>query len=315
MRRTTIRSFKEGQDEDIWIELVNIYYTRYHGEEYEPMDRDDIEWFENTPWWRNTNPLIAEISDRPVGIIVPRLDKAYSPPKGFIWTFAVRPEIEGSEVERALLEQAISWLSQKGAKEVQTTARDTMKKRILLYKSKGFKPIRSFSIMRLKKEEVPSSVQLNPYVKLRRAYPLKKEEDLKVLNDIYNDAFLEHFNFRPTSPEEMRAWFKHEKYENFVLLAILEDRPIGFIRASVSRGIHELKFKRGYIFLICVLKPYRRKAIGTTLMIEGIKWLLSKGVEVIELGVDDENPTGAKRLYEKLGFKTVYKSLTFLKRL
>ncbi len=64
---------------------------------------------------------------------------------------------------------------------------------------------------------------------------------------------------------------------------------------------------------IGVLKPLRRKGIGTALMLHALKLLKCKGMKEAELGVDDSNPTKAIELYKKVGFKVAKKDLTYLK--
>jgi len=64
-----------------------------------------------------------------------------------------------------------------------------------------------------------------------------------------------------------------------------------------------------------VLKPLRIKGIGTSLMQQGMEFLKSKGMTDVELGVDDSNPTKAIELYKKVGFKVVFKDLTYLRKI
>jgi len=66
---------------------------------------------------------------------------------------------------------------------------------------------------------------------------------------------------------------------------------------------------------IGVLKPFRRRGIGTALMLQALKFLKSKVMEEAELGVDDSNPTKAMELYKKIGFKVIKKNLTYLKKI
>lgn len=73
--------------------------------------------------------------------------------------------------------------------------------------------------------------------------------------------------------------------------------------------------KLGYIHVVGVLKPYRRQRIGTALMYAAIRWLASRGVGAVELYVDSQNPTGAPRFFKKLGFRTIYKRLIFVRTL
>ena len=313
MGELVIRPFREGQDERAWIELANAYFGRYYGPEMEPMDEDDVEWLKSGPWWRDSRPLVAELGGEPVGMILPWIDRAREPPKGYIWSFVVRPELEGTDVDRALLREALSWFASEGAASAQASVRDNMEARMALLRSEGFRLVRSWSIMRLRPGELAEGLRPNRQVELRRADPLGSEEDLRLLNALYNQTFSEHFDFRPESPEETRSWFEHEGYEDLTLIAYLSGRPVGFVAAIVRKDLPRLAFKRGRIVSIGVLAPFRRRGIGTALMLAAIDWLTSKGVEVVELDVDDDNPTGAPAFYARLGFRRAYGILTFLR--
>jgi ribosomal protein S18 acetylase RimI-like enzyme len=48
-------------------------------------------------------------------------------------------------------------------------------------------------------------------------------------------------------------------------------------------------------------------------MIEGMKLLKAKGMNEAMLGVDDQNPTKAIMLYEKVGFKATRKDIAYQK--
>lgn len=310
-----LRPFEEGRDEEAWLELANAYLARYYGPELEPLDEEDINWMKKCPWWENSRPLVAELGGEPVGTITPWVDRCYEPPRGYLWSFFVKPELEGSEVDRALLKEALSWLASEGAGSVRASARDNMKARIELLLSEGFRVVRSWSVMRLRPGELAKGLRPNEQVELRRAHPLSNEEDLRVLNALHNDAFSEDPDFRPETLEETRSWLEHEGYEDFVLLAFSSGRPVGFVVATVSKELESLSFKRGIIYEIGVSAPFRRRGIGTALMLAAIGWLASKGAEVIELSTDDDNPTGAPAFYARLGFKRAYRGLLFLKEL
>ena len=64
---------------------------------------------------------------------------------------------------------------------------------------------------------------------------------------------------------------------------------------------------------IGVLKPYRRRRIGTRLMLQGMETLKAKAMTTAILGVDDWNVTKAMRLYEKVGFNVTKKDFTYEK--
>ena len=100
-----------------------------------------------------------------------------------------------------------------------------------------------------------------------------------------------------------------------MIFAYLGGRPVGFVVATVSRDLPRLAFKRGLITTIGVLRPFRRRKIGTALVLEAVRWLASRGVEVVELSVDDDNPTGAPAFYASLGFRRAFRTLVYLKEL
>ena len=133
-----------------------------------------------------------------------------------------------------------------------------------------------------------------------------------------NESFKEHYNYRPITEEEMRfmlAAMRDEKMELMTYVARVNGEPVGFLALGINpREIEQRGRKRAAL-------PGRRtqavpgQGIATSLMIAGMNWLKSKGMEEAELGVDDTNPTRAIRLYEKLGFTVVRKYEHFLKKL
>jgi len=66
---------------------------------------------------------------------------------------------------------------------------------------------------------------------------------------------------------------------------------------------------------IGVLRPYRRLGVGTALVLEGLEWLRERGMEEAMLEVDDDNPTEAIKLYEKVGFKIAHKEFVYERRI
>jgi ribosomal protein S18 acetylase RimI-like enzyme len=88
--------------------------------------------------------------------------------------------------------------------------------------------------------------------------------------------------------------------------------PVGYVGTWVDSKFVKFKgIRRGIIATIGVLKPYRRKGIGTSLILRGMEYLKSRDMTEVELGVDDLNETEAIKLYEKVGFKTVRKHLAY----
>ncbi|MGC9346082.1 MAG: GNAT family N-acetyltransferase [Candidatus Bathyarchaeales archaeon] len=144
------------------------------------------------------------------------------------------------------------------------------------------------------------------------------KENIKTLNWLDNECFKEHFNYRPATIEETRHFLLNNPYfkEQEWFFAVLNKENVGYIGVGIDEKYNiEKNVKAGVILDIGVLKPYRRKGIGTTLMLHGLKTLKAKDMTKAVLGVDNFNPTKAIKLYEKVGFKVVKKDLTYEKTL
>jgi ribosomal protein S18 acetylase RimI-like enzyme len=141
-------------------------------------------------------------------------------------------------------------------------------------------------------------------------------EDLKLINFLENEAFSEHYNFRPHGVDETRYFLEQDPTfrDQEWLIAYLEGSPVGYVGLGIdAKSNLEKNVKAGWIMDIGVLKAHRRKGIGTRLLIEGMRSLKIKGMAEALLGVDDQNVTKAMKLYEKLGFVATRKDAAYQK--
>lgn len=161
--------------------------------------------------------------------------------------------------------------------------------------------------------EIPYYLQKNTEVTIRDVQ-LNDKKDIETLNKLENETFKEHFNFRPKTIEETKyslfevPWFKMQRW----FFAVLENQPVGFVGIGIDERLNrEKKKKWGWILDIGVLKPFRRKGIGTALMLHSMQILKNEKMEHAVLYVDDMNPTKAIKLYEKLGFNVLRKNVVY----
>jgi ribosomal protein S18 acetylase RimI-like enzyme len=73
--------------------------------------------------------------------------------------------------------------------------------------------------------------------------------------------------------------------------------------------------RRGWVKDIVVSESERGRGLGKALLHEGFRAYATRGVERVGLKVDSTNPTGALRLYEKVGFVTDRRYGIWTKRL
>ncbi len=145
---------------------------------------------------------------------------------------------------------------------------------------------------------------------------------------------------RPPMPEEYRkvweadieaskdGWEPIEITEEFYKMWLASDcfQPDIFevawdgdrVAGAVQNFIHhasneELGIKRGYTENIHVGREWRGQGVAKALIARSFRSLKEKGMEEASLGVDAENPTGALKLYEGMGFKVSKKHYTYRK--
>ncbi len=198
---------------------------------------------------------------------------------------------------------------------VQAWARDSRRDRIRLWEKSGFKLVRKFSLMKRDLDAVPSGVGENKEVALKT---LRKDsdEDVKMLNWLGNECFKEHFNYRPGTVEQTTYFLRKDPFfkDQEWFFAILNREHVGYVGVGIDDKYNaERNVKSGWILDIGVLKPYRRRGIGTSLMLQSVETLKAKAMTTAMLGVDDWNVTKAMRLYEKVGFSVTKKDFTYEK--
>jgi len=309
-----IRGFVNGEDEEVWIAIQNEAYREY--DDFRPDTMEDMEIWKKSPNFDPTGMFIAELDGKPAGAVNAYVDKKREEKKGFLRGLGVVPEFRKGGVGRRLVEKAIESLRERGMESVEGWTREDKIACKSLLEGMGFKLIRVFSTMRRDLASIPYNI--GEYKKLKMREMETNMDDIKLLTRLENEAFKEHFDFRPRTVEEMKYWIMNKPWCDILgfFFSYLDSKPVGYVGAGIdSKFIEYRGIKRGWIMTIGVLKPNRRKGIGTALMQQGMEFLKSKGMTDVELGVDDSNPTKAIELYKKVGFTVAHKDLTYLQKI
>jgi hypothetical protein len=69
----TIRRFVEGEDEELWIRILNEAYEEY--EDFRPETMEDMELRKKSPTFDLTGMFIAQLDGTPVGIVNAFVDR------------------------------------------------------------------------------------------------------------------------------------------------------------------------------------------------------------------------------------------------
>jgi ribosomal protein S18 acetylase RimI-like enzyme len=83
-----------------------------------------------------------------------------------------------------------------------------------------------------------------------------------------------------------------------------------FKRDNVTFGI-----RRGFTDPIFVRRPYRKQGLAKALIVRALRVLKDEGMQEAALFVDAQNPNGALRLYEGLGYRVHRETFTYRKPL
>jgi ribosomal protein S18 acetylase RimI-like enzyme len=147
----------------------------------------------------------------------------------------------------------------------------------------------------------PGSVELPQSVEVRGFREGVDDEQLRTL---INDAFSQDTFHHEVSPTRFHEFFlKGRGYDpSFWFLAWSGDELVGFAVAFPERnGDTSL----AWVSDLGVRSSWRRQGLGEALLRSVFREAHERGIPRVGLGVDVANPTGALRLYERVGMSPV----------
>ena len=121
----------------------------------------------------------------------------------------------------------------------------------------------------------------------------------------YNAAFADHWGSVPMDEERWRRSFAESPSfrPEMSRLALSGDEVVGFVLVDEFDSETEARgYRTGYIDRVGSVRSVRGRGVATALMTESMVAMAGSGYRIAELGVDADSPTGAGRLYERLGF-------------
>lgn len=160
----------------------------------------------------------------------------------------------------------------------------------------GYREIRQIHRMQIDMEQAPPEPQWPAGVTVR---PFRVGEDEARFCEAINVSFAHNWNFTPRTVEDFVTRTQQESFDpRLWLLAFEGEALIGVINGQVF-----LDF--GWIPQLAVLPRARKRGIGASLLLASFGECWRQGLRTVSLAVDSENESGAHRLYEKVGMRTV----------
>jgi mycothiol synthase len=172
--------------------------------------------------------------------------------------------------------------------------------------ARGYRYARSSLRMWVELDERPD-VELPPGIEVRDY----RAEDEDVLRAAVNEAFALDDLWREVTPRAFEVFYTGEPASDPSLWALAwdGDELAGCVLPDPER---EGDTTAGWIKILAVRAPWRRRGLGGALLRLGFARLYDRGLRRVGLAVDAENPTGAVRLYERAGMRPVRWNDTWL---
>lgn len=238
-------------------------------------------------------------------------------PEVFVW-FKVHPESRGGLIEDEILawghERAAQIAQERGERVIlRLGTRDIDRDGQALLERHGFKVVRYFlRLSRPLDEPIPAPVFPEGFI----VRAVAGEQEAADWVAMYNEAFVDHWNFHPWTVEQCRHRMREPFYRpDLNLIAVAPDGTFAaFDWCSINpeenarSGRHE-----GWIGILGTRRGFRQIGLGRAMLLVGLQQLKDAGVDSAKLGVDAENPNGALQLYESVGFRQVYAWVSYAK--
>ena len=176
-----------------------------------------------------------------------------------------------------------------------------------LHKNEGYQPLRYHWRMEINLDSPPPAPAFPNGIKLRPF--IKGEHDVAVWQ-AQNEAFRDHWGSHDVTLEEWkRSRFDDPEFDSTLWpIAWDGDEVAGFSLNRYRMGI-------GWIRTLGVRRPWRKRGVGEALLLHSFSEFYKRGTKTIGLGVDAQNPTGATRLYQKVGMLAASEFVTYEKEL
>ena len=184
---------------------------------------------------------------------------------------------------------------------------------VSLLVKESYKPIRySFEMVRPNLDNIPD-LPLPEGLEVRPAEP----EHFRKIWDAEAEAFQDHWGATQWRDEWFEQWQEQPIFNpDLWQVAWDGDEIAGMVLNFINQEENkEYNRKRGYTENISVRRPWRKKGLARALLARSFKVLKDQGMTEAALSVDAENISGALRLYESMGFRTVKRHATYRKPL
>ena len=135
--------------------------------------------------------------------------------------------------------------------------------------------------------------------------------------DAKEEARQDHWGYGLTTDSDFERWTEMRTFAPHLWKVAWDgDQVAGMVLNRLDEEKNaRYHHQRGYNEYVFVRRPWRRRGLARSLLVQSIEMFREMGMEETALGVDTQNPSGALRLYESVGYREGKRSTFFNKRL
>ncbi len=264
--------------------------------------------------------LFAEVNGEAVGYSRVWWDKELNGPYTYTYFVFLKPDWRASGIGEAMnaylqdrLRQIAAQHPDEDEKFLQVFAASTEKWNIQLFLNDGYQPVR-YGLSMVRPCDQP--IEISPLPEGIEVRPVR-EDQLRQLWDAGQEAFRDHWGFVPEGEEAYQDWLEWpDRQPELFMVAWDGDEIVGQIQNFIAEKENkEYNRLRGYTENISVRRLWRRQGVARALLTRSIKMFQEMGMDETSLGVDTQNPNGAKGLYVGVGYQEVKRFTTYRKLL
>ncbi|MDH5373052.1 MAG: GNAT family N-acetyltransferase [Acidimicrobiia bacterium] len=313
------RPLSRAGDYQIVADLV-VAEARADGQDDSFMTSDDIEVaFRNTENMDLVHDFrFVEINGDPVGYVTTRWWDETDGPRIYRHMCKVIPEARNQGIGTAMLRWAQDRLFERAAghktdrrRVFRTDVDNASVGGAALIEANGYSAIQhGATLVRPNLDDIPegplpTGLEIRPVT----------EDQLRTIWEADIEAFRDHWGFSEPTEKDWQAFLDFpQRDESLWKVAWEGDRVAGQVRSFISDFENrENNRQRGWTEFISTAREWRAKGLATALICESLRELKRRGMEEAALGVHVENPHGAYRLYQSLGFEVISFGTTYEK--
>lgn len=176
-----------------------------------------------------------------------------------------------------------------------------------MFEGEGYQVVRHHWVMEINLTDAP---QVKPFPNGIELRPFDADAQAYLLFQAHEEAFQDHWGHTPGSFNnwQMRKLGRENFDPSLWHVAWDGDQIAGFAQTRFRNEI-------AWIGSLGVRRPWRKRGLAEALLLHSFNEFYKRGMMRIGLGVDASNPTGATRLYQKVGMKVAVEDIIVEKEL